>query len=112
MGINVSGTIALTFAVGSILAAIADVLLCSAYPSLAPYIGSVPGIKTFTTVMFGDISSILGVFTGGTLLGVIEIPAKAHISSQMSDAIVFSVLIIVLLIKPTGILSKKINGEV
>jgi len=112
MGINVNGTIALTFAIGSALAAIAGVLLCSAYPSLTPYTGSMPGIKAFVAAVFGGIGSIPGAFIGGILLGVIEILFKANISSQMSDAIVFSVLIIVLLGKPTGILGKKINEKV
>ena len=112
MGINVNGTIALTFAIGSALAAIAGVLLCSAYPSLTPYTGSMPGIKAFVAPVFGGIGSIPGAFIGGILLGVIEILSKAYISSQMSDAIVFSVLIIVLLVKPTGILGKKINEKV
>ena len=112
MGINVNGTIALTFAIGSALAAVAGVLLCSAYPSLTPYTGSMPGIKSFVAAVFGGIGSIPGAFIGGILLGIIEILAKAYISSQMSDAIVFSVLIIVLLVKPTGILGKKLNEKV
>ena len=112
MGINVNGTIALTFAIGSALAAIAGVLLCSAYPSLTPYPGSMPGIKAFVAAVFGGIGSIPGAFIGGVLLGVIEILSKAYISSQLSDAIVFSVLIIVLLVKPTGILGKKISEKV
>lgn len=112
MGINVNGTIALTFAIGSALAAIAGVLLCSAYPSLTPYTGSMPGIKAFVAAVFGGIGSIPGAFIGGVLLGVIEILSKAYISSQLSDAIVFSVLIIVLLVKPAGILGKKISEKV
>ena len=112
MGINVNGTIALTFAIGSALAAIAGVLLCSAYPSLTPYTGSMPGIKAFVAAVFGGIGSIPGAFIGGVLLGVIEILSKAYISSKLSDAIVFSVLIIVLLVKPTGILGKKISEKV
>ena len=112
MGINVNGTIALTFAIGSALAAIAGVLLCSAYPSLTPYTGSMPGIKAFVAAVFGGIGSIPGAFIGGVLLSVIEILSKAYISSQLSDAIVFSVLIIVLLVKPTGILGKKISEKV
>ena len=112
MGINVNGTIALTFAIGSALAAIAGVLLCSAYPSLTPYTGSMPGSKAFVAAVFGGIGSIPGAFIGGVLLGVIEILSKAYISSQLSDAIVFSVLIIVLLVKPTGILGKKISEKV
>ena len=112
MGINVNGTIAVTFAIGSSLAAIAGVLLCSAYPSLTPYTGSMPGIKAFVAAVFGGIGSIPGAMIGGILLGVIENLAKAYISSQLADAIVFSVLIIVLLIRPTGILGKKINEKV
>ena len=112
MGINVNGTIALTFAIGSALAAIAGVLLCSAYPSLTPYTGSMPGIKAFVAAVFGGIGSIPGAFIGGILLGVIEILSKAYISSQLSDAIVFSVLIVVLLVKPTGILGKQIREKV
>ena len=112
MGINVNGTIALTFAIGSALAAIAGVLLCSAYPSLSPYTGAMPGIKAFVAAVFGGIGSIPGAFIGGILLGVIEILARAYISSQMADAIVFAVLIIVLLVKPTGILGKNIQENV
>ena len=112
MGINVDGTIALTFAIGSALAAIAGTLLCSAYPTLTPYTGSMPGIKAFVAAVFGGIGSIPGAFIGGLLLGVIENLSKAYISSQLSDAIVFAVLIIVLLVKPTGILGKKINEKV
>ena len=112
MGINVNGTIAVTFAIGSSLAAIAGVLLCSAYPSLTPYTGSMPGIKAFVAAVFGGIGLIPGAMIGGILLGVIENLAKAYISSQLADAIVFSVLIIVLLVRPTGILGKKINEKV
>lgn len=112
MGVNVNGTISLTFAIGSGLAAIAGVLLCSAYPTLTPYTGSMPGIKAFTAAVFGGIGSIPGAFIGGILLGVIEILGRAYISSQLSDAIVFAVLIIVLLVKPTGILGKRIHEKV
>ena len=112
MGINVNGTIAITFAIGSALAAIAGVLLCSAYPSLTPYTGSMPGIKAFVAAVFGGIGSIPGAFIGGILLGVIEIFSKAYISSQLSDAIVFAVLIVVLLVKPTGLLGKNIQEKV
>ena len=112
MGINVNGTIALTFAIGSALAAIAGVLLCSAYPSLTPYTGSMPGIKAFVAAVFGGIGSIPGAMIGGLLLGVIEILGKAYISSQLSDAIVFSVLIIVLLVRPTGLLGRPIREKV
>lgn len=112
MGINVNGTIALTFAIGSALAAIAGVLLCSSYPALTPYTGSMPGIKAFVAAVFGGIGSIPGAFIGGVLLGVIEIFGKAYISSQMADAIVFAVLIVVLLVKPTGLLGKNIQEKV
>ncbi|MCI7106471.1 MAG: branched-chain amino acid ABC transporter permease [Lachnospiraceae bacterium] len=112
MGVNVNGTISLTFAIGSGLAAIAGVLLCSAYPTLTPYTGSMPGIKAFTAAVFGGIGSIPGAFIGGILLGIIEILAKAYISSQLADAIVFAVLILVLLVKPTGILGKPIHEKV
>ena len=112
MGINVNSTISLTFAIGSGLAAVAGVLLCSAYPSLTPYTGAMPGIKAFVAAVFGGIGSIPGALIGGLLLGVIEILAKAYISSQMADAIVFAVLILVLLVKPTGLLGKKIQEKV
>ena len=112
MGINVNATISLTFAIGSGLAAIAGVLLCSAYPSLTPYTGSMPGIKAFVAAVFGGIGSIPGAFIGGILLGVIEILGKAYISSQLADAIVFAVLIVVLVVKPTGLLGKQIQEKV
>lgn len=112
MGINVNATISLTFAIGSGLAAVAGALLCSAYPALSPTTGAMPGIKAFTAAVFGGIGSIPGAMIGGILLGVIENLSKGYISTQLSDAIVFAVLIIVLLVKPTGILGKKINEKV
>ena len=112
MGINVNSTISVTFAIGSGLAAIAGVLLCSAYPTLMPTTGAMPGIKAFTAAVFGGIGSIPGAMVGGILLGIIEIFGKAYISTQLSDAIVFAVLIIVLLVKPTGLLGKPINEKV
>ena len=112
MGINVNTTISVTFAIGSALAAIAGVLLCSSYPILVPTTGSMPGIKAFTAAVFGGIGSIPGALLGGVLLGIIEIFAKAYISTQLSDAIVFAVLIIVLLVKPTGLLGKQIREKV
>ncbi|HJA12942.1 MAG TPA: branched-chain amino acid ABC transporter permease [Candidatus Mediterraneibacter merdipullorum] len=112
MGINVNGTIALTFAIGSALAAVAGVLYCSAYPSLTPYTGAMPGIKAFVAAVFGGIGSIQGAFIGGILLGIIEIFGRAYITSQMADALVFAVLIIVLLVKPTGLLGRKIQEKV
>lgn len=107
MGVNVNATISLTFAIGSGLAAIAGVLLCSAYPTLSSQTGAMPGIKAFVAAVLGGIGSIPGAVIGGVLIGVIEILSRSYISSQMADAIVFAVLIIVLLVKPTGILGKK-----
>lgn len=112
MGINVNSTIALTFAIGSALAAIAGVLLCSSYPTLSPSTGAMPGIKAFVAAVFGGIGSIPGAFIGGILLGIIQIFATAYISSQMADAIVFAVLIIVLLVKPAGLFGKNIQEKV
>ena len=112
MGINVNLTISVTFAIGSALAAIAGVLLCSTYPVLMPTTGSMPGIKAFTAAVFGGIGSIPGAMLGGILLGVIEILGKAYVSTELSDALVFGVLIIVLLVKPTGLLGKKVHEKV
>lgn len=112
MGINVNATISTTFAIGSGLAAVAGVLLCSAYPTLVPTTGSMPGIKAFTAAVFGGIGSIPGALLGGLLMGIIEIFAKAYISTQLSDAVMFVVLIIVLLFKPAGLLGKEIREKV
>lgn len=112
MGVNINATISLTFAIGSGLAAIAGLLLCSAYPTLTPYTGAMPGIKAFVAAVFGGIGSIPGAMVGGILLGIIEIFGKAYISSQVADAIVFGVLIIVLLVKPTGLFGKNIQEKV
>ena len=112
MGINVNNTISLTFAIGSGLAAIARILFCSTYPQISPYTGAMPGIKAFTAAVFGGIGSIPGAMVGGIVLGIIESLSKAYISSQLSDAIVFAVLIIILLVKPTGLFGKKINEKV
>ena len=112
MGINVNATISMTFAIGSALAAIAGVLLCSAYPTLQPTTGSMPGIKAFTAAVFGGIGSIPGAMIGGLLLGVIEILGKAYVSTELGDAFVFAVLIVVLLVKPTGLLGKKVHEKV
>ena len=112
MGINVNATISMTFAIGSALAAIAGVLLCSSYPVLMPTTGSMPGIKAFTAAVFGGIGSIPGALVGGLLLGLIEILGKAYVSTELGDALVFAVLIVVLLVKPTGLLGKKIHEKV
>ena len=112
MGVNVNATISLTFAIGSALAAVAGALLCSSYPTLQPTTGAMPGIKAFVAAVFGGIGSIPGAFLGGILLGIIENLSKAYISTQLSDAIVFLVLIVVLIVKPTGLLGKKVNVKV
>ena len=112
MGINVNKTISTTFAIGSALAAVAGVLLCSTVPTLQPTTGSMPGIRAFTAAVFGGIGSIPGAMLGGILLGIIETFSKAYISTQFSDAIVFSVLIIILLVKPAGLLGKQIQEKV
>ena len=112
MGINVDFTISVTFAIGAALAAVAGVLMCSMYPTLTPTTGAMPGIKAFTAAVFGGIGSIPGAMLGGVLLGIIEIFAKAYISTQLSDTIVFVVLILVLLVKPTGLLGRKITEKV
>lgn len=112
MGISVNRTIAITFAIGSALAGIAGVLLCSAYPTLSSQTGAMPGIKAFTAAVFGGIGSIPGAMIGGMVMGVVENLSKAYISSQLSDAIVFALLIIILLVKPTGLMGKKIQEKV
>jgi branched-chain amino acid transport system permease protein len=112
MGINVNRTISMTFAIGSALAAVAGVLLCSSYPTLQPTTGSMPGIKAFTAAVFGGIGSIPGAFLGGILLGIIEAMAKAYISTNLANSIVFAVLIIVLLVRPAGLLGKYVPEKV
>lgn len=112
MGVNVNATISLTFAIGSGLAAIAGFLLCSKYPTLSSQTGAMPGIKAFVAAVLGGIGSIPGTAIGGLLIGIIEVLSKTYISSQLSDAIVFGVLIVVLLVKPTGILGKNIAEKV
>ena len=112
MGINVNQTISTTFAIGSALAAVAGVLLCSTVPTLQPTTGSMPAIRAFTPAVFGGIGSIPGAMLGGILLGIIETFSKAYLSTQFSDAIVFSVLIVILLVKPAGLLGKQIQEKV
>jgi branched-chain amino acid transport system permease protein len=112
MGINVNRTISATFAIGSALAAVAGVLLCSFNPTLMPTTGSMPGIRAFTAAVFGGIGSIPGAFLGGLLIGVIEAMAKAYISTQLANSVVFTVLIVVLLVRPAGLLGKYVPEKV
>ncbi|MBS5432251.1 MAG: branched-chain amino acid ABC transporter permease [Firmicutes bacterium] len=112
MGINVNRSISLTFAIGSALAAVAGVLLCSSYTALMPSTGSMPGIKAFTAAVFGGIGSIPGAFLGGILLGIIEAMAKAYVSTQLANSVVFAVLIITLLARPAGLLGKYVPEKV
>ena len=112
MGINVDSTISMVFAIGSGLAAIAGVLLCSAYPTLTPTTGSMPGIKAFTAAVLGGIGSIPGAALGGILLGIIEMFSKAYINTQLADAIVFGVLVVVLLVRPAGLLGSTVAEKV
>ena len=112
MGINVNRTISATFAIGSALAAVAGVLLCSTVPTLQPTTGSMPGIRAFTAAVFGGIGSMPGAMLGGILLGIIETLSKKYISTDFSDAIVFAVLILILLVKPAGLLGKQVQEKV
>lgn len=112
MGISANRTISVTFAIGSALAAVASIFYGSTYTYIKPTTGSMPGIKAFTAAVFGGIGSIPGAMLGGIMLGVIEQYSKAYISTTLSDAIVFAVLIVVLLVKPTGLLGKKISEKV
>ncbi|MBO4218996.1 MAG: branched-chain amino acid ABC transporter permease [Erysipelotrichaceae bacterium] len=112
MGINVDTTISVTFAIGSGLAAVAAALYASAYQSISPTLGSMPGIKAFTAAVFGGIGSMPGAFLGGLLLGVIETLVKGYLTTQLSDAFVFGILIIILLVKPNGLLGRKYNEKV
>ncbi len=112
MGINVNRTISTTFAIGSALAAVAGVLLCSKVQAVWPTVGSMPGIRAFTAAVFGGIGSIPGAMLGGMLLGLIETFGGAYISTQFSDAIVFLVLILILLVKPAGLLGKQVQEKV
>ena len=112
MGINVNKIITITFAIGSALAALAGLFYLFKAPSISSTLGAMPGIKAFTAAVFGGIGSIPGAMLGGIMLGLIEIFGRAYISMQLSDALVFAVLIIVLLVKPSGLLGKQIREKV
>ena len=107
MGINVNRTISMTFAIGSALAAVAGILYICQYQSLRPTLGALPGIKAFVAAVLGGIGSVPGAMLGGIVLGLIESMAKAYISTELADAIVFGVLVVVLLVRPAGLLGKK-----
>ncbi len=112
MGISVNRTITLTFAIGSALAAFASIFYGMTYVYIKPTTGAMPGIKAFTAAVFGGIGSIPGAMLGGILLGLIEQFSKTYISTLWADAIVFAVLVLVLVVKPTGLLGKKMNEKV
>ena len=112
MGINVNNTITLTFAIGCALAGIGAFLYCMAYPSVSPTMGSLPGLKAFIAAVLGGIGIIPGAMLGGFVMGVAESLTKAYISTRLSDAVVYGILIIVLLVKPTGLLGKSSNEKV
>ena len=112
MGISVNRTITVTFAIGSALAGVAAIFYGAAYTYIRPTTGAMPGIKAFTAAVFGGIGSIPGAMLGGILLGVIEQLSKTYISTLWADAIVFGVLVVVLIVKPTGLLGKKVSEKV
>ena len=112
MGVSVNKTISLTFAIGSGLSAIAAVMYCSAYPMVEPYMGSMLGLKAFIAAVLGGIGIIPGAMLGGFVIGLIESLTKAYISSQLADAMVSGILIVVLLVKPAGIFGKNVGEKV
>jgi len=112
MGINVNKVISFTFAIGSALAAAAGILFASAYPQVEPYMGIMPGLKAFVAAVLGGIGSIPGAMAGGFIMGIAETLTKGFISSQLADAIAFGILIIILVVKPTGILGRNVSEKV
>jgi branched-chain amino acid transport system permease protein len=112
MGISVNRTISFTFGLGSILAAAAGILYASAYPQVAPLMGMMPGLKAFVAAVLGGIGSSPGAMLGGFILGIAETLTKGFLSSQYADAISFGILIVMLPVKPTGIMGKKVRVKV
>ncbi len=112
VGINVNRTISMTFAIGSFLASVAGILYISQYQTLRPTMGALPGIKAFVAAVLGGIGSIPGAMIGGIILGIVESLSKAYISTELSDAIVFGILVVVLLVRPSGLMGKKSNEKV
>lgn len=112
MGINVNNTITMTFAIGSALAAIGSFLYCAAYPRVDPFMGSMLGLKAFIAAVLGGIGIMPGAMIGGFLMGIAESLTKGYISTQLADAVVFGILIVVLLVKPSGIMGKMQSEKV
>ena len=112
MGISVDRTIAFTFALGAALAGAGGVLYASAYPQIDPTMGTMPGLKAFVAAVLGGIGSVPGAMLGGYILGIAETLAKGFLPSQFADAISFSILILILLVKPTGIMGEKVKVKV
>ncbi len=112
MGVSVNKTISITFAIGSALAGFGSFLYASAYPVVYPYMGMNPGLKAFIAAVLGGIGSVPGAMVGGFIMGVVEAFSKAFISSQLADAVVYGILILVLLFKPSGILGKPLIEKV
>ena len=112
MGISVDRTITMTFAIGSALAAFASIFYGMTYVYIKPTTGAMPGIKAFTAAVFGGIGSVPGAMLGGIMLGLIEQFSKTYISTLWADAIVFSVLVLVLIVKPSGLLGKTVREKV
>ncbi|MCL6610075.1 MAG: branched-chain amino acid ABC transporter permease [Peptococcaceae bacterium] len=106
MGVNVDNTISVTFAIGSAFAAAGGVLYAIAYPQIHPFMGIMPGLKAFTAAVLGGIGIIPGAVLGAIIMGQVETLTSAFLSSQARDAIAFGILILVLLIRPTGILGR------
>ena len=112
MGINVNNTITLTFAIGSALAAVGSLLYCAAYPQVQPYMGSMLGLKAFIAAVLGGIGIMPGAMLGGFIMGIAESLTKGYVSTQLADAVVFGILIVVLLVKPSGIMGKTLSEKV
>ncbi|MDD2362750.1 MAG: branched-chain amino acid ABC transporter permease [Oscillospiraceae bacterium] len=112
MGINTNSVIAITFAVGSALAAVGALLYSNTYPQVRPDMGNLLGLKAFVAAVFGGIGSIPGAMLGGYALGVAESLTKAYISTKLTDAVVFGILIIMLLVKPSGLMGKNKKEKV
>lgn len=112
MGISVNRTISITFAIGSALGALGGILFALAYPQIDPYMGVMPGLKAFVAAVLGGIGIMPGAMLGGFLLGIAESLTKGYLSTRWADAVVFGILIVVLLVKPSGILGKNRREKV